>query len=210
MSPFGWMVNGCHFTSVLCFHDSNARELSDFDNDLEEWGVSTSCKQQLTKAELLILCCFRYGFYAEKVHVRKRDLELNIAITENNIPPGVNRYLGSDPLSKHQRVLARGRQLLHELDFVSLDSSLFISPHSAWAISLIRSIKLSQRAAKRNNLELATITTNVTKLITDAHLAAAWPRSSGKLSTSCPHDSGNVIFIFPFWFIHVFMFMGYN
>lgn len=50
----------------------------------------------------------------------KRDLELNIAITENNIPPGVNRYLGSDPLSKHQCVLVRGQQLLHELDSVSL------------------------------------------------------------------------------------------
>lgn len=59
-------------------------------------------------------------FMQKRFMLAKRDLELNIAITENHTPPGVNRYLGSDPLSKHQRVLVRGRQLLHELDFVSL------------------------------------------------------------------------------------------
>lgn len=63
---------------------------------------------------------FVMDFMQKRFMLAKRDLELNIAITENNIPPGVNRYLGSDPLSKHQRGLVRGRQLLHELDFVSL------------------------------------------------------------------------------------------
>jgi hypothetical protein len=59
-------------------------------------------------------------FMQKRFMLAKRDLELNIAITENSIPPGVNKYLGSDPLSKQQHVLVRGHHLLCEPDSVSL------------------------------------------------------------------------------------------